>query len=275
MRFFTPKEIKWDVEQWIHARQHSLFGRVVVDIPAGNGVTSAALQKAGALVQAYDLFPEFFRVEGVLCLPADLSEKLPIESESADYIFCQEGIEHICDQAKVFAEFSRVLKPGGRLILTTPNYSGLKAKVSYLFGETEVLARVMPPNEIESLWFSDEKKERVYFGHVFLVGLLKLRLLALLANLRLGTLYPTRANSTSLLLFPILYPFIYFYSWRAYRRSVRKAPDELSRERLKEVFRWSVSPHVLCQRHLFLEFVKEKGTLLPQRGSDVASSFST
>ncbi|MFN8250046.1 MAG: class I SAM-dependent methyltransferase [Ferruginibacter sp.] len=43
---------------------------------------------------------------------------IPEPNGSFDNIMCIEVIEHIPDPAKVFPEFSRLLKPGGKLILT-------------------------------------------------------------------------------------------------------------------------------------------------------------
>jgi ubiquinone/menaquinone biosynthesis C-methylase UbiE len=45
---------------------------------------------------------------------------IPEPDQSFDNIMCIEVIEHIPDPAKVFPEFSRLLKPGGQLILTAP-----------------------------------------------------------------------------------------------------------------------------------------------------------
>lgn len=45
---------------------------------------------------------------------------IPEPDQSFDNIMCIEVIEHIPDPAKVFPEFSRLLKPGGKLILTAP-----------------------------------------------------------------------------------------------------------------------------------------------------------
>jgi 2-polyprenyl-3-methyl-5-hydroxy-6-metoxy-1,4-benzoquinol methylase len=39
-----------------------------------------------------------------------------------EYIICLETIEHILDDAKLLEDMSHCLKPGGRLLLTTPNY---------------------------------------------------------------------------------------------------------------------------------------------------------
>lgn len=47
---------------------------------------------------------------------------LPVEDETFDYIMCSEVIEHMeQDPMFMLAELNRVMKPGGMLILTTPN----------------------------------------------------------------------------------------------------------------------------------------------------------
>lgn len=46
--------------------------------------------------------------------------KIPVPDNSFDAIMCIEVFEHISEPAKAVAEFRRILKPGGRLILTAP-----------------------------------------------------------------------------------------------------------------------------------------------------------
>lgn len=51
---------------------------------------------------------------------ADINKGLPnIKKESFDYILCTQVLEHIKEPNIAFKEFSRILKPGGRLFLTT------------------------------------------------------------------------------------------------------------------------------------------------------------
>jgi SAM-dependent methyltransferase len=47
---------------------------------------------------------------------------LPFLTERFDVVICSEVIEHIPDHPQIFQELTRVLRPGGTLILGTPDY---------------------------------------------------------------------------------------------------------------------------------------------------------
>lgn len=49
------------------------------------------------------------------------SEKLPFPDSTFDVVSCLEVLEHVFDKDVALKELLRVLKPGGRLILSTPN----------------------------------------------------------------------------------------------------------------------------------------------------------
>lgn len=51
-------------------------------------------------------------------------QKIDFENEYFDYIFSFETIEHVPRPQKAILELNRVLKNGGTLVLTTPNYFG-------------------------------------------------------------------------------------------------------------------------------------------------------
>ncbi len=256
MRLFGPKEIKYFVNRWIEQNKSLLKGKIVIDLPSGNGVTARELKNVGAEVLAYDLIPEFFHEKDITCEFADLTKNLPIASSKADYIICQEGVEHIADQIVMFREFSRILKVGGKLIITTPNYSSLKGRMSYFLGESEYFGKYMPPNEVDSLWFTNEKSDSVYYGHIFLVGIFKLRLFAELNGLRIHKIHSTRVNDTSMLIMILFYPFIFWFNWSCYRRANRKKPE--SKKLWLELFKLGINPKVLLDNSLFVEFIKHE-----------------
>ncbi len=60
---------------------------------------------------------------------------LPFKDASFDTVICSEVIEHVPADAKVFDELERVLKPGGRLILGTPDYDRWRWRtLEWLYG---------------------------------------------------------------------------------------------------------------------------------------------
>ncbi len=256
----NPKSPKYHVKRYLNSIKDDLKGKIVIDLPAGNGVTSEILQELGCRVEAYDLFPEYFLLKNMECKKADINEGLPLENNYADYIICQEGIEHFSDQLKAFNEFSRVLKPGGKLIITTPSYSNLAAKLSYALFETEYFHKLMPPNEIDSVWFGDKTNRKIYYGHIFLLGLQKMRVIARVSGFKISRIIFMRLNKTALFLFPFYYPFIFLSSYYSYFKAMKKNKTidyEAKKSVYREQLKINLSPAVLLDRHSFVVFEKE------------------
>jgi 2-polyprenyl-3-methyl-5-hydroxy-6-metoxy-1,4-benzoquinol methylase len=121
-----------------HDRAAQIFsgwprGGRVLDMAAGSGAFARRLLDLGFQVEACDLFPEQFRVPEVPVRFADLSARLPYDDGSFDVLSCLEGIEHLEDQFAFIRECWRVLRPGGRLLLSTPNILGLASRWRYFW----------------------------------------------------------------------------------------------------------------------------------------------
>jgi SAM-dependent methyltransferase len=109
-------------------------GKKLLDLSCGSGRTSEMLAKLGFRVIATDYSPPppmstgIARVGGV-----DLNYLLPFRSASFDGVDLVEVIEHIENQPQLLREISRVLKPGGVLLVSTPNVLNLMSRVRFLF----------------------------------------------------------------------------------------------------------------------------------------------
>jgi len=209
-------------------------------------------------VTPIDLFPDFFEAKksGLKCLKGNLSQALPLDSSSCQILICQEGIEHLSDQLKAIKEFYRVLSKDGRLFITAPNYSHFRTKLSYLLNESEIYKR-LPANELDDIWHSDS--DEFYYGHIFMIGLQKLRVLGRLSGFKITRLHKVKISWTSLLLGLPIYPFAVIVSCLAYLRVMRKqrAFDKSTKKRIyREVLKYNIHPKVLFGRHLFVEFQK-------------------
>ncbi len=91
-------------------------GRKALDVGAREGNQTRWLQQRGYEVTSMDVdqrFPE--------CHVVDANQRLPFEDAEFDLVWCSEVIEHLADPRFSLDELRRITKPGGELILTTPN----------------------------------------------------------------------------------------------------------------------------------------------------------
>ena len=117
---------------------HLAQARCVLDIGAGEGYLATRVRDLvvakgyTARVEACDLFPENFRAPGIECHAINLHGGLTLADQSVDLAYSVEVIEHLEDQFLFMREVHRVLRPGGRFILTTPNVLSLTSRVRTL-----------------------------------------------------------------------------------------------------------------------------------------------
>jgi len=103
----------------------------VLDAPSGTGLLSMQLKERGFSVLASDKNKSFFEQQDIDFQEADLNKNLPFENNCFDYATCVEGIEHLEDPHHLIREFHRVLKVGGKLIITTPNIINVSSRLRY------------------------------------------------------------------------------------------------------------------------------------------------
>lgn len=122
-----------DVENYWYRRHEAAYlalrpfarGAQVLEAGSGEGYGAALLASVARAVVAVELDPAAAAhsratYPKVAVLRGDL-QRLPVRSASVDVVAHLQTIEHLHDQPGFVAECARVLRPGGRLLVTTPN----------------------------------------------------------------------------------------------------------------------------------------------------------
>ncbi len=115
-----------------------LMGRagLVLDLGANDGGISELAKQHGNEVVAVD-FPKvigYAKGRGVHLVGAN-AQFLPFKQEIFDgALFC-ETIEHMVELDPVMDQLRQVLKPGGKLVITTPNVARLRNRIELLRGQ--------------------------------------------------------------------------------------------------------------------------------------------
>ncbi len=128
-----------------------LQGAKVLDVGCGGGLLSEALAREGADVTAIDLAPDLVKVARLHGLESGIKvdyrvqpvEQLADEQPAAfDAITCMEMLEHVPDPAAILAACASLLKPGGRLFVSTLNRT--PAAFALAIVGAEYIAQLLP-----------------------------------------------------------------------------------------------------------------------------------
>jgi len=108
-------------------------GKLILDCGAGRGKFSETLKDKGAIVEACDINKKQFISKNIKFTEADLNKKLPYKDSGFDMIISIEVLEHLENPSHFIAEIKRILKKGGKAVITTPNISNIKSRLQFLF----------------------------------------------------------------------------------------------------------------------------------------------
>jgi 2-polyprenyl-3-methyl-5-hydroxy-6-metoxy-1,4-benzoquinol methylase len=110
--------------------EHVSAGERVLDVGCGEGWFAGELVRAGASVVGVDVAEEPLRRArardpGLDLRLMDADGPWPFQDASFDAVWAGETIEHVADTTGWLSQARRVLRPGGRLLLSTPNHDRL------------------------------------------------------------------------------------------------------------------------------------------------------
>jgi SAM-dependent methyltransferase len=211
----------------------------LLDLPCGSGALATRALEAGFDVVAADRDPA--RCRGVDCVSADLQRSLPWPDASFDVVLCVEGIEHLENSFFAFRELARVLRPGGHLVLSTPNPQSISARVQMLFTGYD---------DSSPLPIRDDDPSA---HHIQPLGLTRLELLCRINGLDLVGLRANRWRVGSIVLAPLLLPWIALATLWHLRARRRPAPMPAVHAQVR---RWLLNPAVALGRVLVLHALR-------------------
>jgi 2-polyprenyl-3-methyl-5-hydroxy-6-metoxy-1,4-benzoquinol methylase len=212
-------------------------GARVLDAPCGGeAALTRALIESGFDAHGADLDTQAEESLGNAFTKVNLDGPLPWANSTFEAVFSTEGIEHLENHFSFLREVCRILKPGGLLVLTTPNITSLRSRVRF-FGSGFFGRDSRPLNEAS----------RHPLHHIGLATFPELRYELHMSGFQLIEVRHTHIKPISYL-YTIYAPWMWLYT----RVAFRKEKGLAQRARNKEILAALLSPSLLFGECLML-----------------------
>ncbi|HZV89792.1 MAG TPA: methyltransferase domain-containing protein [Candidatus Binatus sp.] len=209
----------------------------VLDAPCGSeAALTRALLESGFDAQGADIDNDAQEHLAKAFTRANLDEPLPWSDQTFEAVFSTEGIEHLENHFSFLREVCRILKPGGLLVLTTPNITALRSRLRF-FGSGFFGRDSRPLNE----------SSRHPLHHIGLATFPELRYELHMSGFQLIDVRHTHIKPISYV-YAIYAPWMWLYT----RLAFRKEKDPAQRARNNEILASLLSPSLLFGECLLL-----------------------
>jgi 2-polyprenyl-3-methyl-5-hydroxy-6-metoxy-1,4-benzoquinol methylase len=113
-------------------------GKRVLDIGCSSGYLARPLVQRGCIVIGIEQDAEAAEAAREVCAEVLVGDaetmELPLDQGSFDVLLCGDLIEHLRDPERFLARIRPLLRPEGRLVLTTPNVANWSVRLGLLVG---------------------------------------------------------------------------------------------------------------------------------------------
>jgi len=186
----------------------------LLDVPTGAGALAQPLARMGFEVTCSDINARDFAATELPFRQADLSQALPFDDASFDCVTCIEGLEHLENPFQAVRELARVLRPGGALVLSMPNYLTIERRLKFLV--TGSFTKPVPADMLDEIG-----PEGVAMLHLSPAGYTQVKVMLDLAGLEVIGLHRDRVKVKQLLFLWPLVLLIRLYT-RLWPRKARR-----------------------------------------------------
>lgn len=237
-------------------------GTRALDVSCRNGEVMRALAACGFEVRGTRFERGLPPIEGMpIDEGVDLTRGLPYPDKSFDLVVLTEVIEHLENHRAALGEVARVLRPGGHLILTTPNIMRLDSRLGFMLSGMHKAKRRQIP--------LDTPLEEAHHFHNYPIPFVLLYYLMRINGLRLERIGHGKVKPFSYVLYALMYPIV---ALDTRLRLVWRERKPAARELNRDLARWMLSRRVLTEDNLI---VRAKKTLAREPSQDIPQQTPT